>query len=95
MDWNALWELLKAAGPAGVGVGLLVLGFVYFGTFTDVFKTGTLKRLAAMASTLLFAGVKPGDVESAVVAALGLCVATGLKLLVDAIIKIVAERKKK
>jgi predicted TIM-barrel enzyme len=94
MDWNALWELLQAAGPAGAGVGLLVLAFVYIGTATDVFKNGTLKRVAALASAVLFSGVEPGNVESAITAAIGIAVATGLKLLIDGVVTVIKARKK-
>jgi hypothetical protein len=83
MDWNTIFEMLKASGPGGLIVGLLVLVFVYVGTFTDVFKTGVFKRWAAVLSSVLFAGVRPGEVESAITAAMGLAFATLAKLFVD------------
>ncbi len=83
MDWTAIFDLLKASGPGGLIVGLLVLAFVYLGTFTDVFKSGVLKRWAAILSSALFAGLRPGEVESAITAAMGLVFATLAKLFLD------------
>ena len=94
MEWNALWDLLVQAGPAGAAVGLAVLVFVYLGSLTDVFKGGVLKRAAVVLSGVLFAGVEPGDVEAAFVAAIGIAGATLAKLLIDLIVKAVREREK-
>ncbi len=96
MEWNVLFELLKEAGPAGMIVGVLVLLFVYAGTFTDVFKTGQWKRWASVIASYLFAGVEPGNSEAAMTGAIGLAVATLLKFLVDlAIVQVKATKAKK
>ena len=92
MDFVQFFEVMKGAGLPGLVVGLAVLVFVYIGSFTGLFKTGLFKRLAVLASGLLFAGVEPGDLESAVVAAIGLVVATGGKLLIDAVSKEISSR---
>ncbi len=95
MDWSSVWESLQAAGWPGVVVGLLVLVFVFLGEFTNVFKGGTLKRLAAVISSYLFAGVRPGDEQSALVGAIGLVLATIGHLLYDAIMAELEKRKAK
>ena len=83
MEFAQLFELLKDAGLPGLAVGLLVLIVVYILSFTELLKVGWMKRLAAVALTYLFAGVE--DVESGLVGAIALIVATGIKLGLDAI----------
>ncbi len=98
IDWNSLWETLQAAGLPGVLVGVVVLVFVYIGTATDIFKNGTIRRIAVLVSGLLFAGVEPGNITSAVEAAIGIAFATLAKLLIDAItagVKVELAKRKK
>ncbi|RLD07696.1 MAG: hypothetical protein DRI32_00395 [Chloroflexi bacterium] len=95
MEWNIFFDLLKDAGPAGMIVGVLVLLFVYAGEFTDVFQSGNLKRWAAVGAATLFAGVEPGNAEAAITGALGLLIATGFKMAIDALMHLYIENKKK
>ena len=89
------WDTLKAAGPEGVLVSLLVLVFVYTGEFTDVFKGGTIKRWAAWVSSILFAGVRPGDEQAAVVAAIGIALSTLAHFGINALQSELNKRKAK
>ena len=93
MDFAQFLELAKAAGLPGLVVGVAVLVFVYVGSFTNLFKTGGAKRLAVLVSGLLFSGIELGNLESSVVAAIGLMTATGGKLLIDAVITKVKSRR--
>jgi hypothetical protein len=86
-NFDALWAVLEKASLPGAVVALAVLAFVYLGRFTDVFKTGTIRRWAAVLSALLFAGVEPGEVSSAVIAAVGLVLATLSNLFLEFLAK--------
>lgn len=85
MDWSTLFETLVAAGIPGVAVGLLILGFVYVGTATDLLKNGDLKRFAVALSGILFPSVVVGSGEAnkILVGFFGAAVATLLKLIID------------
>jgi hypothetical protein len=85
LDWESLWPQLQAAGWPGVVTGLAVLVIVYLLAFTDLLKAGWMKRTAVLVLSYLFAGVAPGEVQNALVAAISMVVSTGLKLLLDAI----------
>jgi hypothetical protein len=98
-DFEGLWNILKQAGYPGLILALVVLAFVYVGRFTHIFKTPTIRRWAAVVASMLFAGVEPGETLSAVVAAIGLVLSTGLHLLLEALLKggkeVYVSRKKK
>lgn len=84
--WDQVWGLLQAAGLPGLLIGVLVLVFVFIGDFTNVFPSGTYKRIAVYLASILFAGVQPGQELQAVTAAIAIASSTLLKLLLDALI---------
>ena len=94
LSFSGLWEQLQAAGLPGVIVALAILAFVYAGSATDIFKTGNVRRLAAVVASLLFSGVEPGELQSAIVAAFGLVLSTLAHLVVEAVKVELAKRKK-
>ena len=92
-DLQSLWNVILQAGPQGSVIGLAVLSLVYLLGFTDLFKSGTAKRFAVVVASALFAGLQPGEVQSAVVAALAMSVSTVGKLLIDVVIAFIKARK--
>ena len=92
-SFDNLWLQLQAAGLPGAVIALAVLLFVYAGEFTSVFKSGLAKRVAAVLASALFAGLQPGEVQSALVAAVGLVLSTAAHWLIDAVKAELAKRK--
>lgn len=81
------FELAKANGVAGLVVALIVFLSVYLLRFTDLLKTGRMRRVGTVVLALLLSGVKVGDTESALTALIALVVSTLFNTLVEYLTK--------
>ena len=95
LNWDSVWPLIEAAGPAGLVIALLVLAFVFLAEFSDLLKNGMLRRIAVVVLSFLFAGAPNGDVSEALKFAIGAVVATLGKLVVDALFSLARAQKAK
>ena len=94
LDFSTIWPLIQAAGLPGLAVAVIVLIFVFIGSYTELFKNGNIRRVAVALLGILFSGVVTNpDTQQALVAAIGVVGATLLKLLLDMLFNLAKQQK--
>jgi hypothetical protein len=93
--WDILMELIKSNGVEGMILGLLVLVFVYLGSFTDLFKDGLLRRIAVFVLSALFSDVTDGaTMAESLIFAITFTFSSLAKLAIDVVISELQKKSK-